>query len=110
MIYVAIGNTTNRKFEEIINDFYSKIDAFIKKKVPQYLTSTLRDNDKFNIEYAVHQVKDFITKLMILSDDEHKFIDEFDKGNYNPSLLFDDQNIIKRITNHSMALWKISNK
>lgn len=59
---------------------------------------------------AVCIVKTFISKLMQLNDSEMKFINEFDLGNYNPILLFDDQNIINRIKNHPMALWKISNK
>ena len=59
---------------------------------------------------AVCIVKSFISKLMQLNDSEMKFINEFDLGNYKPILLFDDQNIINRIKNHPMALWKISNK
>lgn len=59
---------------------------------------------------AVCIVKSFISKLMQLNYSEMKFINEFDLGNYKPILLFDDQNIINRIKNHPMALWKISNK
>ena len=59
---------------------------------------------------AVCIVKSFISKLMQLNYSEMKFINEFDHGNYKPTLLFDDQNIINRIKNHPMALWKISNK
>ena len=47
---------------------------------------------------------------MKLSNLELKFITEFDNGYYKPELLFDDQDIINRIQNHPMALWKISNK
>ena len=47
---------------------------------------------------------------MKLSDSELKFINEFNNGNYKPELLFDNQDIINRIQNHPMALWKISNK
>lgn len=46
---------------------------------------------------------------MELNNFETKFISEFTIGNYMPELLFDDQNIINRIKNHPMALWKISN-
>lgn len=59
---------------------------------------------------AVNMVKDFVSNLMQLDYVELKFIDEFEKGNYLPELLFDDQDIIKRIKNHPMAIWKISKK
>ena len=47
---------------------------------------------------------------MKLSDLEIKFVNEFESGKYYPELLFNDQNIINRIKDHPMALWKISNK
>ncbi len=59
---------------------------------------------------AVNMVKDFISSLTNLKNNEIKFINEFENGNYYPEHLFDDQNIINRIKNHPMALWKISNK
>ena len=47
---------------------------------------------------------------MKLNESETKFINEFENSNYCPELLFDDNEIINRIKNHPMALWKISNK
>ncbi len=108
IFYMAIGKTTERTFEEVLNDFHSKIDGFMVDRIPQYLSSTLRNNDKFNMKAAVKIVKEFTNKLMILTKDEIKFLEEFDSGKYKPSLLFDDQNIVNRIIDHPMALWKIS--
>lgn len=110
IFYMAIGKTTERSFDEVINDFETKISAFMVEKIPQYLSSTLKKDDKFSMIDAVNIVKSFISKLMKLSNSELKFINEFDKGYYKPELLFDDQDIINRIQNHPMALWKISNK
>lgn len=110
IFYLAIGNTTNRLYSEIINDFETKINIYMVDRIPQYLSSTLRNDDKFEMKDAVNLVKTFINKLMVLSTKETEFLKEFSKGNYNPSLLFDDQDIINRIINHPMALWKISNK
>jgi hypothetical protein len=31
------------------------------------------------------------------------------QGKYIPGLLFDDAEIINRIKNHSMAIWKVNN-
>lgn len=110
IFYIAIGNTTERKFNEIIDDFYSKIDAFLIDKIPQYLSSTLRKDDTFNMKDAVNMVKDFITNLINLTNDEINFLNEFDKGSFLPTLIFEDKDILDRISNHPMALWKMSNK
>ena len=110
VFYMEIGKTTERSFNEVINDFETKIKAYMVEKIPQYLSSTLKKDDKFSMIDAVNIVKSFISKLMKLSDSELKFITEFDSGIYKPELLFDDQDIINRIQNHPMALWKISNK
>ena len=110
IFYMAIGKTTERSFAEVINDFKTKIEAYMVKKTPQYLSSTLKKDDKFSMIDAVNIVKSFISKKMKLNDSELKFITEFYNGNYKLELLFDNQDIINRIQNHPMALWKISNK
>ena len=43
---------------------------------------------------------------MILTAKEQEYLDNFEKKKYIPELLFDDVDIIKRIKNHPMALWK----
>jgi len=110
IFYIAIGKASDKPIDKIVNDFYLKIDTFITERMPQYLSSTLRNNDKFNMSYAVNMVKDFIKKLILLTDDEIRFLNDFDNGIYNPSLLFNDSKIIDRVINHPMALWKKSNK
>ena len=47
------------------------------------------------------------SNLMALSDDEKEFLQSFSKKEYKPELLFEDDEIIKRIKNHPMALWKM---
>ena len=105
-----IGKTTERLFNEVIDDFETKINAYMVEKIPQYLSSTLKKDVKFSISDAVNRIKFFISNLMKLSDLEIKFVNEFESGKYYPELLFNDQNIINRIKDHPMALWKISNK
>lgn len=110
IFYMAIGKTTDRPFNEVLIDFEAKINAYMVDKVPQYLSSTLKKDDKFSMIDAVNMVKDFVSTLMKLNESETKFINEFENSNYYPELLFDDNEIINRIKNHPMALWKISNK
>ena len=39
-----------------------------------------------------------------------EFYDKFQKGIYEPELLFEDKEIIERIKEHPMIIWKLSNK
>ena len=110
IFYMVIGKTTERSFDEVLKDFEIKIKAYMVDKIPQYLSSTLKKDDRFSMIDAVNIVKSFISKLMNLNTLEIQFINEFENGNYKPDLLFNDQDIINRIKGHPMALWKISNK
>ena len=110
IFYMVIGKTTDRAFNEVLHDFETKINTYMIDKIPQYLSSTLKKNDNFSMINSVKLVKVFVSNLMKLTESETKFINEFENGNYYPELLFDDQDIINRIKNHPMALWKISNK
>ena len=43
---------------------------------------------------------------MILSDREATFIKRFKDGCYDPQFLFDNTDIVARIANHPMAVWR----
>jgi len=36
------------------------------------------------------------------------FVDSFNQGEYKPEVLFDDHEIVERIKEHPMALWKMN--
>jgi hypothetical protein len=48
-----------------------------------------------------------LTELLDFSEQEKRFVEEFNAGHYTPNLLFDDTTIIERVESHPMALWKI---
>lgn len=50
----------------------------------------------------------YLTSILTLSPREREYMESFSKGIYKPELLFSDPEIIRRITDHPMALWKIS--
>lgn len=110
IFYMAIGNTSERSFNDVLNDFEGKINAYMLNRIPQYLSSTLRKGDTFSLVDAVKEAKDFIQNFMELTKEEEKFIRECEKGNYHPEILFDDKSIVDRIKNHPMALWKKSSR
>ena len=45
---------------------------------------------------------------MQITEPEHEFLHKFAEGIYKPELVFDDDEILERIRNHPMAIWKTS--
>ena len=102
VFYLVIG-TKNRwmfplQFENINSLKYSQIRAS--------LIPVLKKGEQFDFEDAKIIVKEYLLKLMTLTEDENKFVEKFNQGIYQPDLLFDNENIIARIKEHPMAIWK----
>lgn len=83
------------------------IDSITKLKIKRELLPVIKRKDNFELESAKKLVKEYITELMALTKEEKEFLDKFESGEYIPELLFEDKEILKRIKNHPMALWKI---
>lgn len=43
---------------------------------------------------------------MVLTAQEREYLENFEQKKYMPELLFEDADIIERVKNHPMALWK----
>ena len=102
LFYLAIGGSNPPKLE------YS-FDAIDKLKFPQiraHLIPVLRKSEQLDFEKAKKTVKEFLTTLVVFTDEEKRFIEEFNNNNYIPELLFDNKEIIQRIKLHPMAIWK----
>ena len=50
--------------------------------------------------------KNYILNLMVLTTKEKEYLDRFEEKKYMPELLFEDVEIVERVKNHPMALWK----
>ena len=66
----------------------------------------LRRNEHFDFEKAKTEVKDFLSKLLVLTESEKEYVREFNDKKYIPELLFEDKEMVNRIKFHPMALWK----
>lgn len=84
-------------------------DKITDYRVKTDLIPMLRKKGSFDLQTAKNEVKKFINNLMKLCPSELDFIESFKKGEYKPQILFSDDEIIKRIVGHPMALWKIKN-
>ncbi len=82
------------------------IDSITQRKIKTDLLPVIKRRDDFDLESAKKIVKEYISDLMILSKDEKEFLDRFESGEYIPELLFEEEEILDRIKDHPMAIWK----
>lgn len=84
----------------------SAIDMISMLKIRRDLIPMLKDRGKFDLEIRRIRIKEFFSELMKLGDKEKEYLVRFEKKEYRPELLFENEDILDRIENHPMALWK----
>lgn len=89
---------------------FNMIDQVTQNRIKTDLYPVLRNKDKFDLKTAQMQVKAWLESLLKLEDNEQEFLDAFRNKTYQPELLFESTEIVARIRNHPMALWKCSQK
>ena len=104
ILYLAIGGNTPPKSEFNFNALNNLNFSQIKRK----LIPVLMRSDKFEFEAAKSEVKTYLKTLMVLNENEKLFIERFNQKIYHPELLFDELEIVSRIKDHPMAIWKCS--
>jgi hypothetical protein len=52
------------------------------------------------------EAKNYIKRLMVLTEDEKEYMKLCVTGIYKMDLLFDNADIIEKLQNHPMILWK----
>lgn len=102
LFYRAVGSTGDFH-KEISLDNISRLTF---SKIQQTLLPVLRKNKKIDLEAMKVAVSHFLNNLLALTEDEKAFLHEFSLGNYRPELLFFDVDMIDRVKNHPMAIWK----
>ncbi|MDR2585637.1 MAG: nucleotidyl transferase AbiEii/AbiGii toxin family protein [Prevotellaceae bacterium] len=103
LFYLVLGSQKKCAFP-ISFDHLNPIDY---PQIRAQLIPVLRKTEKFDYKIAKTTVKDYISQLMMPLANEIAFVEQFYQGVYRPEILFEDDNIIKRIKNHPMALWKV---
>ena len=102
LFYFAVGG------KEIPESFASdRLETITHLKIRTDLFPVIRKDDKFNLGAAQKLVKEYLEDLLVPTENELEFLDAFRHKNYLPDLLFDDVEIVERLKNHPMALWKM---
>ena len=93
---------------ELNENSFKGIEAVSQDSIKKELLPVLKKNEKFNLEAIKQEVINFLQDLLVLISDETKYLEEFSKGIFNPSLLFDVCSA-ERAAKHPMAKWRINN-
>lgn len=101
MFYFAIATNT-----PLLAYSTASIDNITRHKVLTDLVPVIRDREVFQLDDAKRTVKDYLKETVFYTDRDIEFLSLFRGGYYRPELLFDDLDILLRIEDHPMALWK----
>lgn len=106
IFYLLLSSEDKIDIKLLFDECKTKMISFIGSRVPQYLTSTLKLNEEFDIRSAVDNINLLLDEFLEnISDNEIAFIKDFP----NPSLqLFDDPIIDEKIKVYPMIKWKMS--
>lgn len=86
---------------------YAAMDTITLYKITTDLKPVIRDRDVFELNQAKHIVRDFLENTLFLLENEREFLRKFKRGYYQPELLFEDEDVLKRVCDHPMARWKV---
>ena len=101
LFYMTISaDTLNKSFDT------SAIDTLDFNKIRRDLFPVLNKKDNFQLDERKKVAKNYISDLMVLTTKEKEYLDRFEEKKYMPELLFEDAEIVERVKNHPMALWK----
>jgi len=86
---------------------FKKLDTISARVVRTDLLPMIRNAKRFDLQEARERVSAFLNERMALTEKESAFLKHFTTGRYEPQLLFEDNEIIKRIENHPMLIWRL---
>ncbi|MDY3899100.1 MAG: nucleotidyl transferase AbiEii/AbiGii toxin family protein [Bacilli bacterium] len=106
IFYLLLSAEEKINIKILFEECKKRMNSFVGKRVPQYLTSTLKLNEKFDISSAIHDISLLLDKILeSITDNEIDFINSF--PNISTSL-FENKLIDEKINNHPMVKWKQS--
>ena len=106
IFYSLLSSEEKANIKVLFEECKNRMNAFIGKRVPQYLTATLKQNEEFDINNAVNNISDLLDNILkSLTENEITFIKSFPKVIVD---LFDNALIDEKVEKHPMIIWKQS--
>lgn len=100
VFYIAVSSDTIPDEIE-----FGKMEAITQYKIKTDLYPVIRKQERFDLDAAKTRVREYLSGLLRLSKADQRFLLAFRKKEYLPELLFEGD-ILERVRNHPMALWK----
>lgn len=101
--YIAVNGykLDNMKIENV--------EKLTKQDIMTKLLPTLKNRNpkKSDVSNMKSAVKEYLNDILVIDDKTKEFYDKFQKGIYEPQLLFDDEKIITHVLEHPMIMWKL---
>lgn len=99
-----------------VNDYKIKdmkidnIEKLKRQDIKTKLLPTLKDRNprNNNVEIMKDEVRKYLEDILVVDEKTQEFYDKFQKGIYEPELLFEDKETIERIKEHPMIMWKLN--
>lgn len=107
IFYLILGNDIPFDFTNQFKECIDKIKSLNYNKIRDNLIPVLHLDNKIDIEEIKEYLTEKLSDMFILDEDEKKFINEFNKGNFNQELLFKGYKI-NDLSKHPMIRWKLS--
>ncbi len=106
IFYLLLSSEEKIDIKALFEECKKRMNSFIGKRVPQYLTSTLKLNEKFDICGAVDDISMLLDEILeSITENEIHFINSFPNISVK---LFENKMIDEKINNHPMIKWKQS--
>lgn len=102
VFYTAVGGNKKPLFPYSLE----AIERLQFKQIRATLLPMLKKGSFYDLEAVKQSVCEYLTDLLKLTDSERLFIKHFNANEYCLELLFEDEEIVERVRDHPMALWK----
>jgi hypothetical protein len=86
------------------------LDQLTKHRIRTDLFSVIRNKDALDLDSTKKVVRNYIDDLIKLTESEAEFLDRFENTEYRPELLFQQEEVVARLSQHPMAVWKMQTK
>ncbi len=101
VFYRALNDNTADTFD------LSVIDALKPYEIKTMLLPVIHRKEFVDLPQMKQTVKEYLSDLPILTDEEQAFLRDFENKRYSPEKLFSDTEILNRIRSHPMVEWKM---
>ena len=88
---------------------FDRIKTIDQNDIKKELFPVLPKESGFDLVKTKEDVVMFLDGLLMLTENEKKYLEEFAKGHFDPDLLFDKPSDAERASKHPMAKWRVVN-